>query len=402
MSDFFQNGVITTLPILGDHPVEEMEAELRSYAAISKIALLLPALVTEFEGPAMKKILKQLQGVDYLHQVVVSLDRAERAQFVEIRDYLRRRLPAVQVVWHDGPRLQAIYQRLRGEDFPVDMPGKGQSVWMTMGYILAQGDVDGIALHDCDITNYERSLLARLVYPLMSRRADFEFCKGYYARVNGRLYGRATRLFFTPIIRSLKRTVGRLLYLEYLDSFRYPLAGEFAIHSHLAESVRIAPDWGLEISTLGEVYQNTSLKRICQVELMDSYCHKHQTIDIRKPSTGLVRMVMDISLSLFRILTQDGVVLSDAHFRSLQTSYLREAREAVDKYSALAAINRLEYDRHAEISAVEAFQKGFRLAVEQFREDPVGTPMIPAWTRVRSAIPDLSADLLAAVRADNA
>ncbi len=230
---------------------------------------------------------------------------------------------------------------------------------------------------------------------------DFEFCKaGQMPRVNGRLRIAPPGRFSRRSSGRLKRTVGRPLHFRIPDSPPVS-AGEFAIHSHLAESIRIAPDRGLEISTLGEVYQNTSLKRICQVELMDSYCHKHQTIDIRKPSKGLVRMVMDISLSLFRILTQDGVVLSDAHFRSLQTSYLREAREAVDKYSAMAAINRLEYDRHAESSAVEAFQKGFRLAIERFREDPVGAPMIPAWTRVRSAIPDLATELLAAVRADN-
>ena len=43
MSDFFQNGVITTLQKLGDRTLEHMENELQQYAQRRKMVLLLPA-----------------------------------------------------------------------------------------------------------------------------------------------------------------------------------------------------------------------------------------------------------------------------------------------------------------------------------------------------------------------
>jgi len=92
---------------------------------------------------------------------------------------------------------------------------------------------------------------------------DYEFCKGYYPRVTDRLYGRVTRLFISPIIRALKKIVGHMPFLVYLDSFRYPLAGEFSMKADLARINRIPADWGLEVGSLAEVFRNVSMKKIC-------------------------------------------------------------------------------------------------------------------------------------------
>ena len=116
---------------------------------------------------------------------------------------------------------------------------------MSLGYILADPEVYAIGLHDCDIVNYKREIVAKLFYPIVHPALDFEFSKGYYARVTKKLYGRVTRLFYTPLIRSLKRIVGFNPFLEYLDSFRYALAGEFAFLAILARGIRISPTWGL-------------------------------------------------------------------------------------------------------------------------------------------------------------
>lgn len=51
---------------------------------------------------------------------------------------------------------------------------------------------------------------------------EFEFSKGYYARVTSKLYGRVTRLFYTPLIRSLRRILGQNLFLSYLATFATP------------------------------------------------------------------------------------------------------------------------------------------------------------------------------------
>lgn len=63
MADFSQNGVITTLQTLKDRPIEDLESELMTIAQKRKMVLLLPALVTEFDGPAMPGIIEKLKSV---------------------------------------------------------------------------------------------------------------------------------------------------------------------------------------------------------------------------------------------------------------------------------------------------------------------------------------------------
>ena len=65
MSDFYQTGVVATLHRLVKSGHERLEQELSTYAARRPIALVLPALWSEFEGPALPRILneqRQLAG----------------------------------------------------------------------------------------------------------------------------------------------------------------------------------------------------------------------------------------------------------------------------------------------------------------------------------------------------
>ena len=401
MADFWQHGMITTLQKLKDRPVAAIEEELRIIARRRNMTLLLPALYSEFETPAIPKIINELKKVNYLYQIVLSLDRADREQFQRVREIMAALPTATRVVWHDGPRMQELYRVLRENDFTLDMPGKGRSVWMTMGYILSDRSVYAIALHDSDIVNYEREILARLLYPVAHPAISLEFSKGYYARVTDRLYGRVVRLFYTPLVRTLRRVLGFNPFLSYLDNFRYALSGEFALISSLARDLRISPTWGLEVSLLSEVYQRTSVNRICQVEVIESYEHKHQLLDKDKPDQGLIRMANEIAQTLFRVLSQDGVVMSEAFYRTLLTAYIQESRIAIEKYHALTLLNGIHYDRHSEIEAVEAFVGSLRTAIDEFISDPVGVPMLPAWVRVEAAVPDFLDRLQEAVEADN-
>jgi len=401
MADFFQNGTITTLQKLGERSIEDLEKEIREFAARRNIVLLLPALYSEFEGPAMPRIIQELKEVDYLDKIVLALDRATPEQFERVKGIMSELKVPVHIIWNNGPRIQELYKELGDAGFQTDIPGKGRSVWFSMGYILADKEAYAIALHDCDIVNYKRELLARLVYPVVSPQLDFEFNKGYYARVTDKLYGRATRLFYTPLVRTLRKLMGGDPFLEYMDSFRYSLSGEFAFVRNLARGIRISPTWGLEVSTLSEVYRKTSNRRICQTELMESYEHKHQVLNKANPSEGLIRMANDIAKTIFRVLSQNGVMISDAFFRSLLTTYLEEARTAVEKYNALALINGLSYDRHGEVEAVEAFVDALKLAEKEFVDDPIGVPLMPGWVRVRAALPEFSNKLVEAVRLDN-
>jgi glucosyl-3-phosphoglycerate synthase len=284
----------------------------------------------------------------------------------------------------------------------IGADGKGRSCWMAYGYILACGESQVIALHDCDILSYSRELLARLCYPVANPNIDYEFSKGFYARVADRMYGRITRLLVSPLLRSLERIVGPHEFLRYLDSFRYPLAGEFCMQVGIARANRIPGDWGLEIGMLAEVYRNASIKRICQVDLADTYEHKHQELSADDPEKGLLKMSIDICKILFRTLAARGVELTQGRLKTLQAAYVHMAEDTINRYQADAWINGLLFDRHAEETAVDAFSRGLRAASDLFYQDPLGVPLIPNWNRVASAFPNFFEELKAAVEADNA
>jgi glucosyl-3-phosphoglycerate synthase len=350
----------------------------------------------------MPRILEEVARVPYLSQVVLTLGQADAQQFAEAKRRVAGLHPHVRVIWNDGPRIQKIYNDLKAAELPVGEDGKGRSCWMAYGYVLASGLSEIIALHDCDIVNYSRELLARLCYPVADVRIDFVFCKGYYARVTDRMHGRVTRLLLTPLLRSLERLLGPHPFLVYLDSFRYPLAGEFCMYADMARMNRIPGDWGLEVGVLAEVYRNFSVKRLCQVDLCDNYEHKHQGLSADDPQKGLMRMTVDIAKTLFRTLAAEGVIMSGGTFRTLQAQFVRSAEDMITRYHADAMINGLVYDRHAEEEAVHAFARGLRLAAEDYMRDPLGQPLIPNWNRIVAAVPDIFTRLNEAVENDNA
>ena len=408
MADFHQTGAITTLHRLhrfGTPDLERLEDEIRVHAHARPIALVLPCLFDELRDTALKGIIETLRSVPYLHQVVVSVDGAEdRADFDEMRAAFEG-IPTLDVrgatlIWCDGPRMRGIRDRLRGEGLDPGDRGKGRATWLAYGYVLATSEAHVVAVHDCDIRDYPRELLARLCFPTVHPNLNYEFAKGYYGRVTDRLYGRVTRLFMTPLLRAMKSVLGPLPLLEYLDSFRYPLAGECSLTTDLIRINRIPSDWGLEVGVLAEVFRNCSAKRICQVELVDNYEHKHRQLSENDPTTGLHRMVVDIAASLIRNLASYGVQFDAGFLNTLIAAYVRTAQDAVARYCDDAALNGLVFDRHEEEVAVETFSRALRTAGLSFVRDPMGTPQIPNWSRVTSALPDLLDELRAAIEAD--
>jgi len=401
MSDFYQTGIITTLHRLGRPSLERIEGELLQFSRTRPVALVLPALYSEFEGLAMPRIVEELAKVKYLCEIVLVLDKASEREFQRVRQIMGTLPGDVRIIHNDGKRIMEIYDTFKRNGLAVGERGKGRSAWLAYGYIIAGGKCDVIALHDCDIVNYSREMLARLCYPVANPTLDYVFCKGYYSRVTNRMHGRVTRLLVTPLIRSLLNLLGDLGFLRFIDSFRYPLAGEFAMNTDMARVNRIPWDWGLEVGSLAEVYRNYSPRRVCQVDIADAYEHKHQALSSEDPEKGLMKMTIDISKSIFRTLASEGVIFSEGFFKSLSVSYLRLAEDTIMKYEADAAVNGLEFDRHEEAKAVESFALAITMAAEAFMKNPIGTPLIPNWNRVTSAIPGILDMLKKAVDADN-
>ncbi|SDN70656.1 glucosyl-3-phosphoglycerate synthase [Halomonas shengliensis] len=402
MSDFHQNGIITDFHNLTRRPLEALEADLVGFSRRRPMSLILPSLYSELEGPALERIVTALAEVPYLAEVVIGLDRADRAQFLHAREFFARLPQHHRILWNDGPRLRALDDELDAQGLSPRQPGKGRNVWYCAGFVQASGRGAVVALHDCDILTYDRGLLARLFYPVAHPHFNYEFCKGYYPRIaEGRLNGRVARLMVTPLLRALKAMHGPLPYLEYLDSYRYPLSGEFSMRAEVLDGIRIPADWGLEVGVLSEVHRNHSTKRLCQVDLADAYDHKHQPVSADDPSGGLNRMSLDIAKALYRKLATQGVTFSAEGFRTLKATYYRLALDLIEAYDHDARMNGLSLDRHGEERAVELFAANLLEAGSAFLDNPGERPFIPSWNRVRSAIPDLPERLHDAVEADN-
>jgi glucosyl-3-phosphoglycerate synthase len=401
VADFYQTGVITTLHRLGPDRLDLVEADLVEFAENRPLTLVIPALASEMDGPALGKIVQVLKEVPYLYRVLIALDAASQSDFERARRFFSALPQRTDILWRDGHRLQDLYHQLEAARIFTGVPGKGRVVWMGLGCVLADPECRTVAVHDADIVSYRRDLLARLVYPVMNPALGYEYAKGYYARVTDRMYGRVGRLFVTPLLRTLLRTVGYHPFLAFLDSFRYPLSGEFALDEDLARVMRIPSDWGLEIGLLAEVHRNLATRRVCEVDIADAYEHKHRPLELQWPPSGLFKMAVDIAKSLFTTLAQEGIAISEGFFRTVRAVYLRMGQDQVRRYADDAAINHLTFDRHEEDSAVEIFAKAIEVAAKEVYDDPLGDPPIPNWARVSSALPDFLDQLREAVDADN-
>lgn len=403
MGDFHQNATISTLHELTNLPVERLEIQLKEFSGSRPIALLLPSLYSELQGPALEGIVEQLRSVNYISDIIIGLDRAGPEEYAHAKEYFSKLPQNHHILWNDGPRLKALDAELHSHGLAPREPGKGRNVWYCLGYILSLRRIDVVALHDCDILTYDRRMLARLIYPVANPHFSYVFSKGYYARVaNGSMNGRVTRLLITPLLWSLKRVIGPHDFIDYLDGFRYPLAGEFAMRASVLPDLRIPSDWGLEIGMLSEVRRNLNPRLICQVDIADTYDHKHQPLSKDDPNAGLSRMSTDITKAIYRKLATDGIAFSSETFRTLKATYYRSALDLIETYYHDAAINGLAFDRHAEEQAVELFAKNIVEAGHVFLDNPMEVPFIPSWNRIHNAVPDFVERLNKSVKADMA
>ena len=403
MADFHQNGNITTLHNLRTQSAAALSHEISIFAQTRKISLILPCLYSELEGDAMPNILAELSKVTYLHRIIIGLDRADEAQYRHAKEFFAGLGQNHIVIWNDSPRMLELGARLEKMGLAPAEQGKGKNVWSSLGYLISCSDSAVMAIHDCDILTYTNEMLARLVYPVVNPNFPYQVAKGFYPRVGeNKLNGRVTRLLVSPLLIALKRVIGDRDYLDYLRSFRYPLSGEFAMRTAILPDLRIPSDWGLEIGVLSEAWRNLAPKAVCQVEIADSYDHKHQDLSVDNADAGLSRMSTDICKAIFRKLAADGTVFTHNMFRTLKATYYRSALDLLEAYYNDAQMNGLSIDRHKEERSIELFAENIMRAGQVFLDNPHETPFIPTWNRVHAADPDFLLDLHDAARADDA
>ena len=402
MSEFSQNGVVATLHDFSNRDLKDLERDLKKFSKDRKMELILPCLYSELEGSALPNIVSEISKTNYLNHIIIGLDRANEEQAKKAWNFFKKLNCPFTILWNDGPNLLKLDKEIKNYNLAPQELGKGRNVWYCLGMAIARGEARSIAFHDCDILTFDRRLLAKLFYPVVNPLFNFEFCKGYYPRVaEGKMNGRVSRLLVTPLLMAMEKTVGHNDYLDYMKAFKYPLAGEFSFRRNLMADMRIPCDWGIEIGILSEMYRNQASNRICQVDLADTYDHKHQDLSIDDQTKGLSKMSIDIIKTLIKKLATQGNSFSLETFRSIKATYYRTALDMIDIYRSDALMNGLKYDSHMEEKAVELFALNIMKAGESFFENPMDTPFIPTWSRVNSAIPNFMNRLKQKVELDN-
>ena len=402
MSDFSQNGIISTLHDFGTKSVGNIETELKKFSKERKMELILPSLYSELEGDALPKIVSEISKTNYLSHIIIGLDRANKSQAQKAWKFFKKIKTPFTILWNDGPKLKKLNDELKKKDLAPNEYGKARNVWYCLGMCIARDEARSVALHDCDIKTYDRRMLAKLFYPVVNPLFNFEFCKGYYPRVaHNKMGGRVARLLVFPLITALEKTIGKSDYLEFMKSFKYPLAGEFSFRRNVLPELRISSDWGIEVGILSEMQRSFSPQNICQVDLADTYDHKHQVLSIDDETQGLSRMSIDIIKTFIKKLATQGNSFSREKFRSLKATYYRSALDLIDIYRSDADMNGLKFDSHTEEKAVELFAENIMKAGESFILNPMDTPFIPTWSRVKSAIPNFLKRLEETVNEDN-
>ncbi len=363
--EYVQEGV-TTL-----HDLRETDRTVPT----DRAAVVVPMTEREYAGVAAERVLSELAALDP-GRVVVPL-RADASAVPAFREWLDGFDVAVDTVWCDGPRVAELLAEA-GLDGPR---GKGRDVWLALGVALA-GDAQQVVVHDADTETYSRAYVRRLLAPLVSD-GGFSFAKGYYARVeDDGLYGRLFRLFYTPLVRTLRAAHGGQ-FLSYLDSFRYALAGEFAATREVVADLRVQRQWGLEVGTLADAYDAVGPAGTAQVDL-GSYSHDHRAVS---GATGLAEMSESVGATLLRGVEEHGVTPS---YETLADRYRETATELVRSYAADAAFNDLPYDRTGELDQVATYADAIR--------EPDADTRLPPW----ETAPVAPAAVAAAARADAA
>jgi glucosyl-3-phosphoglycerate synthase len=370
MSDFFQHGLISTLHQLNE-PLRHRDLPVGRI----KLGLILPCHYRDLGSDALTGIIHTLNKSASFDLIVITMNGIPEAHTATVAHFWSQLRSPHRILWNDDPNLSGwlTAKGLRST------PGKGLNLWMALGFISRHTDIGALVMHDCDIKNYSAQLPFSLIDPVVT--LGYKFCKGYYPRVQEQLYGRVTRLFVIPLMRSLVRAIGHFPLLDFIDSFRYPLAGECALTTDLAVQLPIENGWALEIGSLCEVHRLLEPREVCQVDLAILYDHKHQTLDPDQPREGLLGMVSDIALSVLSHLEREGCKFDSAILESICEGYQQAAADFVRRYRDVAFFNQIPFAQSRETEISRLFLERLREVAGEFANGARTSPL-PPWNQL--------------------
>ncbi len=321
-------------------------------APVEQATVVVPLAERDHASKAATRTMKQLEQVDP-GRVLVAV-RAEPGSIGTVCEWVESFDCTATVLWCTAP---SIREELETHGLN-DTAGKGRDVWLALG---VASNSPYVVVHDADATTYDTTHVAKLLFPLEN---GYSFSKGYYARIeNQQLYGRLFRLFCTPLFQVLAATY-QDPFLSYLDSFRYALAGEFAMTREVARSVRAPRGWGLEVGTLGDTFETAGFEETAQVDL-GIHEHEHRSVE---GSGGLGQMCTEVGETLFTVIEEQGI---EPQYESLRHQYRSRAQELVSQYAGDAAFNGFAFDQQREREQLETYAGAIR--------PPTNDDRLPAW-----------------------
>lgn len=191
--------------------------------------------------------------------------------------------------------------------------GKGEALWKSQ--FVTSADV--VAFIDADLTEWGTHFILGVVGPLLAH-PRVALCRGFYDRVldiDGDVTlegGRVTELVARPWLTLFRPELGAIVQ---------PLAGEWAIRRNVFEQLRVPIGYGVEFSTLLDVYDEWGIDSIAQVDL-GRRAHRHQNIH------DLSMMAVEILATAERRRARTaGPTVTDAFSADVQLARLSEHRQ---------------------------------------------------------------------------
>ncbi len=398
MPDFYQHARLPTLHHLADSDLVAREAELATWVKDEPLALLLPALSSEFEKTALPRMLREIAGVSYISDVLITVNQATEAQMTKAKESCEAWLgdKPFTLLWNDGPALQDLHRDLQARGFPAYADGKGTNIWTGLAYLKALGKHRMVASHDTDILSYERGMLWRLCYPVAHPKLPYRFAKGYYGRVGDRLFGRMTRLMIFPLIQTFIEVAGRSDLLDHLESFRYPLSGEFCAELNTLADFPMPAGWGLEMCLLCETFKHVEREQMCQVDLGFNFEHRHRTVSNAPAATAAAEGLSESAIQVVQTLASHVLAsLPQSQSKSLLDDvlarYAATAEQWVPRYEHDSLINGLRYDAEDERRAVHVFEDAVKQAFQMVpeartKDHPAVSVMLSEWPQMKEKL----------------
>src|SRR4029077_12559260 len=178
MADFQQN-VVPTFTRLVDEDLGRMEKKILVAARRTPIGVIIPTSFTHLSSPAMQHIIQELAAMTFVKRIYISLETSSEEEFQRAREIIQPIKDRGMLLWNVAPAVQSVLEKIN-QAVPLGALGKGRAVWTALGYALGKSEVSVLAFHDADIVTYDRSLLLRLLYPVVHLR--YQFAKGFYVR----------------------------------------------------------------------------------------------------------------------------------------------------------------------------------------------------------------------------